>query len=147
MTVNIRPARAEDAERCAELLQLLQGAVGEALSGGAQAVLADLLTGARGEVLVAEEDGLLLGLAAVSYNLAMRYGGEYCQLEELIVDPAARGKNAGGLLVQASITRARERGCAEYGLYLVATTEHNLPFYEKYGLERVGSELRMRLNQ
>ena len=99
----------------------------------------------RGEVHIAEEDGVVLGLAAVSYNLAMRYGGDYCQLEELIVDPAARGKNAGGLLVQATVDRARERDCAEYGLYLVESTEHNLPFYEKYGFEKVGSELRQSL--
>ena len=81
----------------------------------------------------------------MSYNLAIRYGGEYAQLEELIVDPAARGKNVGGLLIQATIERARARGCAEYGLYLVERTEHNRPFYEKYGFVRVGSEMRQRL--
>jgi hypothetical protein len=32
----------------------------------------------------------------VSYNLAIRYAGEYAQLEELIIDPAACGKNIGG---------------------------------------------------
>ena len=51
---------------------------------------------------VAEDDELgLLGVATVSFNLAVRYGGEYCQLEELYVDPKARGRNCGGLLLQA----------------------------------------------
>jgi len=95
---------------------------------------------------VAEAAGVVLGMASVSYRPAMRYGGEYCQLEELIVDPTARGKNVGGLLVQATLDQARQRGCAEYGLYLVASTEGNAAFYAKYGFEKVGSELRQALN-
>ena len=39
----------------------------------------------------------ILGMASISFNLALRYNGEYCQLEELIVDQNARGKNVGGL--------------------------------------------------
>ena len=39
----------------------------------------------------------------------------------------------------------RERGCAEMGLYLVASTEHNQAFYEKFGFTRVGSEMRQSL--
>ena len=77
----------------------------------------------------------------------MRYGGEYCQLEELIVTPAARGKNVGGRLVQGAIDNARARGCAEMGLYLLETTEHNRGFYAKYGFEVIGTEMRMKLNR
>ena len=89
----------------------------------------------------------MLGLVTVSYNLAIRYAGEYAQLEELIVAPEARGKNVGGLLVQAAIERARTRGCAEFGLYLLEATEHNRPFYEKYGFRHVGSEMRQPLQE
>ena len=81
-----------------------------------------LLDGTRGLVLVAEEGTELLGMASLSFNLAMRYGGEYCQLEELVVDPAARGKKVGALLVEAAIGCARKRGCAEIGAYLVAAS-------------------------
>ncbi len=145
MTVTTRLARVDDKIRCSELLQDLQAAAGGTLDPGAGVIFDQLLRAERGEVVVAEEDGLILGMASVSYNLAMRYGGEYCQLEELIVDPSARGRNVGGLLVQATLARARSRGCGEYGLYLVESTEHNLPFYQKYGFSRVGSELRQRL--
>lgn len=117
----------------------------EEMEGIAGIVFENLIDGSRGEVLVAEEAGAILGMASVSYNLAMRYGGEYCQLEELIVDPAARGKNVGGLLVQTTVERAKARGCSDYGLYLVKSTEHNRPFYEKYGFKFVGSEMRQRL--
>ncbi len=142
--VNVRPARADEAERCMELLAMLGGAAGEPMADGAE-TFRSLLDGARGEVLVAEEAGVILGMASVSYNLAMRYGGEYCQLEELIVTPEARGKNVGARLVEATLERARARGCAEYGLYLIEATETNWPFYENFGFERVGTELRQRL--
>jgi GNAT superfamily N-acetyltransferase len=142
MSVTVRPAQKSEASRCRALLLQLNAATGSTSSGAFEATFDALLTEARGQVLVAEEEGQLLGMATVSYNLALRYGGEYCQLEELIVDPAVRGKNVGGMLLEATITRARERRCAEYGLYLVASTEGNQPFYEKFGFARVGSEMR-----
>jgi GNAT superfamily N-acetyltransferase len=142
MSVKLRLATADDRERCLELLSML---VGDAPAGGWGETFETLLSRERGEIHVAEEAGSILGMATVSYNLALRYRGEYCQLEELIVDPEARGKNVGGLLVQGSIERAKQRGCAEYGLYLVPWTENNQPFYEKYGLVRTGSEMRMDL--
>ena len=143
MAVHLRSATADDRARCLELLTML---VGEAPPGDwGDAVYDALLTKERGEIHVAAENGSILGIATVSYNLALRYRGEYCQLEELIVDPEARGKNVGLLLVRNSIERARERGCGEYGLYLVATTETNQLFYEKCGLTRVGSEMRLDL--
>ena len=128
-----------------ELLQSLASFTGGSTDPRAHEIFDQLLDAARGEVFVAEDADKILGMASISYNLAMRYGGEYCQLEELIVDPAGRGKNVGGQLVQKTVERAGLRGCAEYGLYLVETTEQNLPFYEKYGFRKVGSELRQSL--
>jgi GNAT superfamily N-acetyltransferase len=145
MGIEIRQANPADRRRCVELLGMLAEAASGTIDPAAATAFDALLEGARGEILVAEEDGTLLGLASVSYNLAMRYGGEYCQLEELIVDPAARGRNVGGLLVRETVRRAKERGCVEYGLYLIEATEKNQPFYEKFGFRRVGSEMRQRL--
>ena len=141
MAVEIRVAVETDEERCLEMIEALTS---KTRADGWSATFEALLGGGRGEVLVADEDGALLGVATVSYNLAIRYAGEYAQLEELIVDPAARGRNVGGNLIETAVERARTRGCAEFGLYLDAT-EHNRPFYEKYGFEYVGSELRQRL--
>jgi GNAT superfamily N-acetyltransferase len=139
MAVQVRPAASADKVRCLELVSQL---VGRDAEPEWSRVYDALLTGERGEVLVAHEDGRVLGMATVSYNLAIRYSGEYCQLEELIVDPDARGKDVGGLLVRGTLARAKARGCAEYGLYLVESTEGNRPFYEKQGIRFVGSEMR-----
>jgi ribosomal protein S18 acetylase RimI-like enzyme len=142
LAVEIRNARADEEARCLELIESLTG---RPRRDGWAATFHALLEGHRGEVLVADEADHLLGVATVSYNLAIRYAGEYAQLEELIVDPAARGKNAGGLLVVDAVARARARGCAEFGLYLLASTEHNRAFYEKYGFTVTGSEMRQTL--
>lgn len=144
MAVNVRPASADDTARCLALIETL---VGESATRGWRATYAELVGGARGAVRVAEEDGAILGVVTVSYNLAIRYGGEYAQLEELIVDPAARGKNVGGLLVAGAVDAARARGCAEMGLYLLERTEGNRPFYAKYGFTPVGTEMRQPLGR
>ena len=145
MRVQLRLAEPGDRGRCLELLALLTQAAGGDIDPRAASTFDDLLDTRRGEVLVADEGGRVLGLASVSYNVAMRYGGEYAQLEELSVDPEARGKNGGGQLVETCVERARARGCGEFGIYLVERTEQNRSFYEKYGFRAVGTEMRQPL--
>lgn len=142
MTVKIRSAEPDDRQVC---LSLIAALTGREPDNGWAGAFDELMKGERGSVFVAEEDGTVLGVATVSYNVAIRYGGEYCQLEELIVSEAARGKNAGALLMQTAVERARERGCAEMGLYLVERTEGNRAFYEKFGFDYTGSEMRQAL--
>ena len=126
-------------QRCFELIETLTGS--EPTAQWAE-VFASHLRRERGAVVVAENEQGILGCATVSYNVAIRYGGEYCELEELIVDSEARGLNLGRILVQRTIDDARDRGCAEMGLYLVPTTEGNRGFYEKLGFEVLGTEMR-----
>ena len=101
-----------------------------------------MLESERGFVLAAEESGAVLGLISVSVNLAIRFDVAYAQIEELVVDAAARGKQAGAILVRAALDEARRRGCEEIGLY---PREETRAFYEKLGFSYVGVELRQRL--
>ena len=137
--VRTRAATEADKQRCFELIETLTGV---APTEQWSEVFASHLRGERGAVVVAENDKGILGCATVSYDLAIRYGGEYCELEELIVDSSARGLNLGRILVQRTIDDAKRRGCAEMGLYLVPTTEGNRGFYEKLGFEVLGTEMR-----
>lgn len=141
--IKTRPAVMADRARIYSLVETLTGT---SPSPSWDAVFTSHLKTERGAVIVAENDRQILGCATVSYNLALRHGGEYCELEELIVDEAARGLNLGRILVQRSIDNARRRGCVEMGLYLVPTTEGNRGFYEKLGFEVIGTELRQVLN-
>jgi GNAT superfamily N-acetyltransferase len=107
-------------------------------SSAARAVYRDLVTSTRGSVIVFEVDGEVLGVITSSYVSAIRYGGEYARLEELIVDDKARGAGAGMVLLQAAIAEARRRGCSLVTLYSRETTR---AFYEKAGFRYVGPEL------
>ena len=145
MSVIVRLAKLEDQNRCAELLEVLAKATSDLHKIFDPKTFKNLISNERGSLVVAEENGTVLGMASISFNLALRYNGEYCQLEELVVDKEARGKNVGGLLIEETIKLAKKRGCKEYGLYILESTKHNQGFYEKYGFVKVGEEMRQPL--
>jgi GNAT superfamily N-acetyltransferase len=107
-------------------------------SDAARATYRDLLTSERGSVIVFERDGEVLGVVTCSYITAIRYGGNYARMEELVVDDRARGTGAGRILVNAAIAEARRRGC---GLITLYAREHTRAFYEKAGFRYIGPEL------
>ena len=145
MTVIVRLAKSEDQNRCLELLDVLAKVTSDPHEIFDSETFKNLISNERGSLVVAEENGAVLGMASISFNLALRYNGEYCQLEELVVDQDARGKNVGGLLIEETIKLAKKRGCKEYGLYILESTKHNQGFYEKYGFVKVGEEMRQPL--
>jgi predicted N-acetyltransferase YhbS len=104
----------------------------------ARATYRDLLTSDRASVIVFEVDGEVLGVVTCSYVTAIRYGGNYARMEELIVDDRTRGTGAGKILVNAAIAEARRRGCELITLY---AGEHTRAFYEKAGFRYIGPEL------
>ena len=145
MTVIVRLAKSEDQNRCLELLDVLAKVTSDPHEIFDSETFKNLISNERGSLVVAEENGDVLGMASISFNIALRYNGEYCQLEELVVDQDVRGKNVGGLLIEETIKLAKKRGCKEYGLYILESTKHNQGFYEKYGFVKVGEEMRQPL--
>lgn len=140
-SITVRSAEAADHRRIIELLSLFGNQIEPALAQ-ADSVFDQFLARNRGEILVAVEKNGIVGVITFSYNIAMRYAGEYAQVEELMVDASQRGKGTGALLVNAAIDAARARGCKEIGLY---AKEHTRAFYEKLGFTYTGPEVRMPL--
>ena len=140
--ITTRPANTADEDRVMDLLVQLFESESEPEEVLRPAFRRLLVEPTRGAVLVAEDESGVLGVITFSYNFAIRYGGFYSQIEELVIDSAARGKHAGATLVQASIAASREHGCREIGLY---AREHNRPFYEKQGFVYSGPEMRQPL--
>ena len=140
----VRAARREDQGRIVELLEQLFAGADDARAESAvwRRALPGLLDSDRLRVLVVEDEQGVVGLISFSFDQALRYAGEYCQVEELIVDPRGRGKNLGALLVRSAIEAARERGCLEIGLY---AREETRAFYEKLGFRYRGPEVRLAL--
>ena len=145
MSINIRLAKPEDEEQCSKLLDVLAEATSDSNNIFDLNTFNEVISNERGSLVIAEEEGKILGMASISFNLALRYNGEYCQLEELVVHQEARGKNVGGLLIEETLRLAKNRGCKEFGLYLLESTKHNQSFYEKYGFAVIGEEMRQSL--
>ncbi len=141
MSLTTRKARAEDEDVVFTLLaQLLDTpAVGWKLCRG---TFHELLDSPRGEILVVEDESGVAGVITYSMNVAVRYGGTYAQIEELVIDEKLRGQGAGAALVNAALAAARAHGCREIGLY---AREANRPFYQKLGFAYTGPELRQDL--
>ena len=145
MSVNIRLAIPEDEEQCSKLLDVLAEATSDSNNIFDLNTFNEVISNERGSLVIAEEEGKILGMASISFNLALRYNGEYCQLEELVVHQEARGKKVGGLLIEETLRLAKNRGCKEFGLYLLESTKHNQSFYEKYVFAVIGEEMRQSL--
>ena len=145
MSIKIRLAITEDEQQCSELLDVLAEATSDQNNIFDSNTFNQVISNERGSLVIAVEEGQILGMASVSFNLALRYNGEYCQLEELVVHQEARGKNVGGLLIEETLRLAKNRGCKEFGLYLLESTKHNQSFYEKYGFVLIGQEMRQSL--
>lgn len=140
--MHVRPATEADEARILELLsQLFDRDV--TVETARATSLRRMLDSERGAVLVAVEDGMVYGVITISCNLAVRFDNGYAQIEELVVDDEARGKQVGATLVRAAMSEARSHGCEEIGLSPRETTRG---FYEGLGFQYVGVELRQRLD-
>src|SRR3989440_10774857 len=66
----------------------------------------------RGRILVAVGEGRPVGVAALSFAWPLEYADRSAWLEELYVEPAARGRGIGTRLLRAALRVAAEAGAA-----------------------------------
>jgi len=97
----------------------------------------------KGAVIVAEEEGRLVGLITLSYPIAIRCAGKYTCIEEFIVSETVRGRGVGTQLLQAALEEARKQGCFE--IQVNAPTEMGYPLYIKQDIKDAGKHLKKRL--
>jgi GNAT superfamily N-acetyltransferase len=87
----------------------------------------------QGMLLVADEDGEVIGFAAVGWKWSSLRGARIAVLEDLFVAPEARGKGAADALIEASASRARESG-APVMTWLTAPDNHRAQaVYDRVG--------------
>jgi N-acetylglutamate synthase-like GNAT family acetyltransferase len=90
-------------------------------------------------ILVAEDDGAVVGLASATTIPLLHEDGRWCRLSALVVGEERRRSGAGRRLVDAVEARARGDGCR----YLEVTSgeragrEAAHAFYEALGFEQV----------
>ncbi|HSC74076.1 MAG TPA: GNAT family N-acetyltransferase [Gaiellaceae bacterium] len=134
MDRTIRDARPDDAEAIARLLTQL----GYPSDAGAVDERLERLQVVGDRVVVAEIDGVVVGLAHLQVTPAIERERPAAKLGALIVDEEQRGRGVGRALVEAIEVEARRRGCELLFLTTAERRDDAHAFYERVGLEHTG---------
>jgi ribosomal protein S18 acetylase RimI-like enzyme len=76
-----------------------------------------------------------VGVCQLRYRFSIWTGTEDCCLEDIFVEPQARGSGLGRALVEAAFARARVRGCARIELDVNEANPAAVALYESLGFE------------
>ena len=149
MSLSIRPATPADLPLIAELIRAL--AEYEKLADEVrfdEAVLGEKLFGPRpyAEVLIGEVDGEALGFALFFHNFSTFEGRPGIYLEDLFVQPAARGRGLGKALLAELARLAVERGCARLEWWVLDWNEPSIGFYKSLGARAMDEWTVMRVD-
>ena len=85
------------------------------------------------EVLLAEDNGQVVGFALFFHNYSTFVGKPGIYLEDLFVEPACRGKGLGKALLQALAKLAIERDCGRLEWAVLDWNEPSIQFYQALG--------------
>ena len=135
----ITPANAKDCPECARLLvaQLLEHDI-EApeaeLMGVLQIVIADPVLGF---LLVAREEGRIVGVAYAATLLSAEHRGFVASLEELYVAPDFREHGIGTALLKAVLERAQSEGMKAVELEVDEGHRRVMSLYQRFGFRRL----------
>jgi GNAT superfamily N-acetyltransferase len=97
-----------------------------------------------GCILVARQQGKILGMVNLLYTISTALGERVAILEDMVVSPSARGGGIGTQLLQAAIEYARSVGCKRITLLTDQSNEIAQQFYAKQGFS-ISSMVPMRL--
>lgn len=85
---------------------------------------------------VAVEAGLIVGFASLSIKNSLWEAGPLANIDELVVDEAARGQGVGSALIDYLADTARKLGCSRIELDSAFHRTDAHAFYEKKGFEQ-----------
>lgn len=85
--------------------------------------------------MIAESDGKPVGFAVYFYNFSTFLGRHGLYVEDVFVDPAARGAGIGQQLFSALARRAVERDCGRMEWWVLDWNEPAIEFYRRMDAE------------
>jgi ribosomal protein S18 acetylase RimI-like enzyme len=100
---------------------------------GFEAGVRRLLADPQTEFLIGGEPAA--GVCQLRYRFSVWTGTEDCWLEDIFVEPQARGSGVGRTLMEAAFDRARKRGCARIELDVNEANPAAMALYESLGFE------------
>jgi GNAT superfamily N-acetyltransferase len=135
-TVQINPANASDIPALCELLGILFAQEAdfkpdrEAQSRGLSRIISSPEVGL---IVVARQDGRIVGMVSLLYTLSTALGDRVALLEDMVVSPAARGIGVGSRLLEQAIQLAHFNGCKRITLLTDRANESAQRFYQRHG--------------
>jgi GNAT superfamily N-acetyltransferase len=99
----------------------------------AREALVEAIDSDRSTVLVADDDGELVGLCSAYLELNSVRFGQRCWVEDLAVHPERRSEGIGGALLDAAQDWARDHGATHFELDTGVAREDAQRFYERRG--------------
>lgn len=94
----------------------------------------DIINSPWHDLLIAEEDGKILGIASVSVTMGPGIR-KNAYLEDFVTDSEVRGKGVGSAIWNAYETWAREKGCKNLEFTCGHGREKSQEFYKHHGAE------------
>jgi len=104
-----------------------------------ETLLSETLFGPRpfAEVLIGEQDGTAVAFALFFHNFSTFVGRPGLYLEDLYVEPEARGRGLGKCLLSYLGHLAKERGCGRVEWCVLDWNENAIDFYTAMGAKPV----------
>ncbi|MGG2399209.1 N-acetyltransferase family protein [Pseudomonas sp. SH1-B] len=136
MSLNIRPATAEDAElilRFITELAIYEKAEHEVKTDAAGIRDSLFGEGSTTHGLICENDGQPIGYAVYFFNYSTWLGKHGLYLEDLYISPEARGLGAGKALLRHLAQLAVARGCGRFEWSVLDWNTPAIDFYESFG--------------
>lgn len=140
--MNIRLAEAKDKNEVLQLLDLLL--VDDAIKRGIKPnhvpvieagdkMFGEFLTSDKCKILVAEDDGKVIGISTFYLYPVLRRGNYRVQLEELVVSESHRGKGIGTALVEAVKNWCKDNNISTLRINSQVVNSDAHKFYENLG--------------
>jgi GNAT superfamily N-acetyltransferase len=108
--------------------------------------LASIAADPRNMLLVAEREGAVVGAFHLTILQYVAYrGGRVAQIENVIVEPAARGLGVGAAMMAWAIDEARRQGCFRVQLTSNKARTRAHRFYERLGFKATHQGMKLAL--
>ena len=129
----VRHATASDSAAIVHLVQELAASLGEQSLLTPDYAQLNLSFPDRG-VLLAEQDGAIIGLLSYSIRPDLYHAAPTALIEELVVSATARDQGVGSALLQAAEAHFREADCVEISVSVMPDNPRAIQFYRIHGL-------------
>lgn len=133
VSIAIREARPGDEAAIVELIAELAESAGES-SPVTQEYVTRYLRSPGNHVLLAEEQGQVVGLLSYSVRPNLYHAADSGLIEELVVRDPYRGRGVGSALLTALLARLTALGCAEVSVTTMPDNERAQQFYRSHGM-------------